>query len=86
MVVILILLALPRCLDSRESGAAVAARVAVRNGLRRPGLRVEDAVVGAVEVSLRKVRGRGPFAEFVAGLGCDVSEDVGTDVPASQGV
>jgi hypothetical protein len=84
MVVVLILLTLPLCLDSWKGGAAIAAGMAVRNGLRcPPGLRVEDSRVGAVEVPVREVGRRGPFADSVACVLAHVREDVGADVPTS---
>lgn len=85
VVVVLILLALPLCLDSGEGGATIAARVTVRNWLWcPPSLRVEDTRVGAVEVTVCEVGSRGPFADSVAGVLAYVREDVGADVPASQ--
>jgi hypothetical protein len=85
VVVVLILLALPLCLDSGKGGATIAAGVAVWNWLWcPPSFRVEDTRVGAVEVTVCEVGGRGPFAESVAGALAHVREDVSADVPAPQ--
>lgn len=85
MIVVEVLLALPRLLDRRQRRAAVAARVAIRNGLGSVLLVVEDTRVGAVEVRLLERRVR-QFAEPIARLGGDHGKDVGSDVPPAEGV
>lgn len=89
MVVVLVLLALPLGLDSWQRSAAISARVAVGYWLWRPThwcVGIEDTRVGVVEVALVEWWRSRPLAQAVASLGCDVGEDVGTDVPAAEGV
>ena len=59
----------------------------IRDRLWGPlAVRVEDARVRSIEVAVREVWRRGPFADPVAGVLSYVCEDVGADIPAAEGV
>lgn len=86
MIIVLVLLLDPGVLDFWERGTSIATRVAIRYWLRRPGLGVEDTWVREVEEAVFERWCSIPCAESVTGVGCDLAEDVGTDVPAAEGV
>ena len=46
-------------------------------------MRVKNTRVRSVEVAVREIRVRGPFADSVTCVRADVCEDVGADVPAA---
>jgi hypothetical protein len=84
MIIVLVLLALPLCLDGWQGGTAIATTVAVRHWLWCPFIvGIEDSSVRAVEVTVCKVRGSRPFADSVTSIFANVGENVRTNVPAA---
>lgn len=87
VVIVLVLLALPLRFDSWKSGAAISTTMAIRDRLWCPlVVGVEDTSVGAVEVTVCKVWGGGPFANPVTSVLANIGKDVGTYVPTAQGI
>lgn len=90
MVVVLGLLADPLLLDGRRCRTSRATGVAVWNWLWSPGRGVEDTRIRSIEVVFRKCVAVGvlrvPRSQSIPSGLCNVGEDIGADIPATEGV
>lgn len=85
LIISLILKILPRLANRWQDRSAVLHQLRVWHWLWRPLLAVEDAGIALIEVATSE-RSRVPRSQRIMRLGSDETENVGTNVPAAEGM